>query len=90
MSEHIRAVSPITGVQVEIMNDVSILVGGRAGDGINSAGLIVAHLLNHIGYRVYMYFDYPSLIKGGHNFALVRDRDRRLVRTGIGQILFLP
>lgn len=72
MSEHIRAVSPITGVQVEIMNDVSILVGGRAGDGINSAGLIVAHLLNHIGYRVYMYFDYPSLIKGGHNFALVR------------------
>jgi len=54
------------------MDDVSILVGGRAGDGINSAGLIVAHLLNHIGYRVYMYFDYPSLIKGGHNFALVR------------------
>lgn len=54
------------------MDDVSILVGGRAGDGINSAGLIVAHLLNHLGYRIYMYFDYPSLIKGGHNFSLVR------------------
>ena len=54
------------------MNEISVLVGGRAGDGINSAGLLIAHLLNRLGYRIYMYFDYPSLIKGGHNFALIR------------------
>jgi len=54
------------------MEDFSVLIGGKAGDGINSAGLVIAHLLNHVGYRVYMYFDYPSLIKGGHNFAIVR------------------
>jgi 2-oxoglutarate/2-oxoacid ferredoxin oxidoreductase subunit alpha len=54
------------------MEDISVLIGGRAGDGINSAGLTIAHLLNNLGFRVYMYFDYPSLIKGGHNFAIVR------------------
>jgi len=54
------------------MEDFQVLIGGKAGDGINSAGLSIAHLLDQMGYRIYMYFDYPSLIKGGHNFALVR------------------
>jgi 2-oxoglutarate ferredoxin oxidoreductase subunit alpha len=57
------------------MNEVSVLVGGKAGDGINSAGAMVAQLLNHLGYRIYLYFDYPSLIRGGHNFAIVRGRE---------------
>jgi 2-oxoglutarate ferredoxin oxidoreductase subunit alpha len=60
------------------MNDISVLIGGKAGDGINSAGLTIAHLFNHLGYRVYMYFDYPSLIKGGHNFAIVRASDHKI------------
>ena len=30
---------------------------------------------NHLGYYVYMYTDYPSLIRGGHNFALIRAAD---------------
>lgn len=54
------------------MEELSVLIGGKAGDGINSAGMLVAHLFNRMGYHVYMYFDYPSLIKGGHNFAIVR------------------
>ncbi|MCX6699541.1 MAG: 2-oxoacid:acceptor oxidoreductase subunit alpha [Methanomicrobiales archaeon] len=60
------------------MNDISVLIGGKAGDGINSAGLTIAHLFNHLGYRVYIYFDYPSLIKGGHNFAIVRASDQKI------------
>jgi 2-oxoglutarate ferredoxin oxidoreductase subunit alpha len=52
--------------------EISILIGGRAGDGISSAGQVVAHLLGHLGYTVYMYLDYPSRIKGGHNYAVVR------------------
>jgi 2-oxoglutarate ferredoxin oxidoreductase subunit alpha len=54
------------------MNEVSVLIGGKAGDGINSAGAMVAQLLNHAGYRIYLYFDYPSLIRGGHNYAIIR------------------
>ena len=57
------------------MNEVSVLIGGKAGDGINSAGAMVAQLLNHLGYRIYLYFDYPSLIRGGHNFAIIRGRE---------------
>jgi len=57
------------------MKELSVLVGGRAGDGISNAGAIVAQLLNHLGYFVYVSTDYPSLIRGGHNFALVRAAD---------------
>ena len=53
-------------------NEVSVLLGGRAGDGINSAGAVIAQFLNHLGYFPYLYFDYPSLIRGGHNFAIIR------------------
>ncbi|MFA5236887.1 MAG: 2-oxoacid:acceptor oxidoreductase subunit alpha [Methanoregula sp.] len=58
------------------MKEVSVLVGGRAGDGINNAGAMIAQLFNHLGYFVYIYTDYPSLIRGGHNFALVRAADK--------------
>lgn len=54
------------------MRELSVLIGGKAGDGINSAGLLICQLLGSLGYRVYMYYDYPSLIRGGHNFAVIR------------------
>ena len=54
------------------MTDFSILIGGKAGDGINQAGSLIARLLSRLGYYVYIYFDYPSLIRGGHNFSIVR------------------
>jgi 2-oxoglutarate ferredoxin oxidoreductase subunit alpha len=58
------------------MKDVSVLIGGKAGDGINSAGALVAQLLNYLGYDVYLYFEYPSLIRGGHNFAIIRGSEQ--------------
>ncbi|MDD5680252.1 MAG: 2-oxoacid:acceptor oxidoreductase family protein, partial [Candidatus Omnitrophica bacterium] len=54
------------------MAEYSILIGGKAGEGINQAGSIIAQLFNTIGYRTYVYFDYPSLIRGGHNFSIIR------------------
>jgi 2-oxoglutarate ferredoxin oxidoreductase subunit alpha len=54
------------------VNDISVLIGGKAGDGINQAGTLIARMLGSLGYRAYMYYDYPSLIRGGHNFAMVR------------------
>jgi 2-oxoglutarate ferredoxin oxidoreductase subunit alpha len=60
------------------MKEFSTLIGGRAGDGINSAGFLVAQLFNRMGYSIYSYFDYPSLIKGGHNFSLVRAGEEKI------------
>jgi 2-oxoglutarate ferredoxin oxidoreductase subunit alpha len=75
----------------ERMSDVSILIGGKAGDGINRAGLIIARLLAATGYRIYLYYDYPSLIRGGHNFAIVRASPEkvRTHRTGVDFLLAL-
>ncbi len=73
------------------MDDLSVLVGGRAGDGINIAGMMIAWLMNASGYRPYMYYDYPSLIKGGHNFAIVRGTrgQPRAIRTMVDILLAL-
>lgn len=60
------------------MNEISVLVGGKAGDGITNAGTLIAQILSHHGYFVYMYTDYPSLIRGGHNFAIVRATERQV------------
>jgi 2-oxoglutarate/2-oxoacid ferredoxin oxidoreductase subunit alpha len=54
------------------MDEISVLIGGQAGDGINQAGLLIARLLAQLGYRIYVNYDYPSLIRGGHNFSLIR------------------
>jgi 2-oxoglutarate ferredoxin oxidoreductase subunit alpha len=52
--------------------DYSIIVGGAAGQGSRKAGLIIAKLFNNLGYNVFINEDYQSLIKGGHNFSVIR------------------
>lgn len=45
----------------------SLKIGGMAGQGIKSAGIMFAKLATRSGYHVYDYTEYPSLIRGGHN-----------------------
>lgn len=54
------------------MQDFSILIGGSAGSGVDKSALVLGDLLNQSGYRVYIYHDYPSLIRGGHTFSIIR------------------
>ena len=42
-------------------------IGGEAGFGIKSAGLLFAKALMRAGYETFDYSEYPSLIRGGHN-----------------------
>ncbi len=56
------------------MTDLSIktiAIGGAAGDGIREAGINFSEFLNELGYKTFSSFDYPSLIRGGHNYARV-------------------
>lgn len=48
-------------------NVFSIQIGGQAGQGIKSAGLMLSKLATRSGYNIYNYTEYPSLIRGGHN-----------------------
>lgn len=57
------------------MVDFSVLIGGKAGDGISQAGQVTGSVFSSLGYYVYQYVDYPSLIRGGHNFCIVRAAD---------------
>jgi 2-oxoglutarate ferredoxin oxidoreductase subunit alpha len=52
--------------------DFTILIGGEAGQGTRLAGNIIATLFQKMGYFVYVYEDYQSLIRGGHNFSEIR------------------
>ncbi|MEM1509241.1 MAG: 2-oxoacid:acceptor oxidoreductase subunit alpha [Thermofilaceae archaeon] len=52
--------------------EVSILIGGPAGSGVFLTSLITAKVLKNHGYRVFTTNEYPSLIRGGHQWGLVR------------------
>lgn len=45
----------------------TVAIGGEAGFGIMSAGLLLAKLASRSGYEVCDYTEYPSVIRGGHN-----------------------
>lgn len=59
--------------------DYSILIGGAAGQGSRKAGLIIAKIFNNIGYNVFIHEDYQSLIKGGHNFSIIRASEEECI-----------
>jgi 2-oxoglutarate ferredoxin oxidoreductase subunit alpha len=56
--------------------DLSILIGGAAGDGTRQSGYLAARLFRGLGYYVFVHEDYPSLIRGGHNFSVIRISDK--------------
>ena len=54
---------------------LNILIGGKAGQGINKISEIVSKVLISQGYFVFNYRDYQSLIRGGHNFNVLSISD---------------
>jgi 2-oxoglutarate ferredoxin oxidoreductase subunit alpha len=46
-------------------------IGGAAGDGVREAGTTLGTILAELGYEACFSFTYPSLIRGGHNFARI-------------------
>ena len=52
--------------------EVSIRIGGAAGDGVASTGEIFGKTLSRSGQHVYAYNSYQSVIRGGHVWFQVR------------------
>jgi len=52
--------------------EYNILIGGEAGQGIETISDIFEKTLNNMGYYVYSSKDYMSRVKGGHNFTQIR------------------
>ena len=47
------------------------IIGGKAGQGTKKAGLVAANFFTDLKREVFQMNDYPSLIRGGHNFSVV-------------------
>ncbi|MGB9674756.1 MAG: 2-oxoacid:acceptor oxidoreductase family protein, partial [Nanopusillaceae archaeon] len=51
--------------------DLNILIGGQAGQGIDFSADIISRVFLKLGYNVFNYRWYMSLIRGGHNYNIV-------------------
>ncbi len=49
----------------------SVLIGGEAGQGTRMSGILFSQIMNRVGRYVFEMDDYPSLIRGGHNFSVI-------------------
>lgn len=49
------------------MKNFTWMIGGEAGFGIMTTGLAFAKIATRLGYHIFDYVEYPSLIRGGHN-----------------------
>ncbi len=61
-----------------ITNEMTVRIGGAAGDGVESSGAGFCKALARGGLHVFGLPDYYSRIRGGHNFFSIRISDRPL------------
>ncbi len=61
---------------MNLKNEFVIAISGKAGQGILSMGDFIQHIAQDLGLYSFVWVDYPSLIKGGHNVVFIRISDR--------------
>jgi 2-oxoglutarate ferredoxin oxidoreductase subunit alpha len=58
--------------------DISITIGGEAGQGLQTIGAVLGKVLSRSGFHVFTSQDYMSRIRGGHNFYQIRFSDKEV------------
>ena len=56
--------------------DFNILVGGAAGQGVDTVAKVLEFIIKKQGFEVFSHKDYMSRVRGGHNFHQIRFADR--------------
>jgi len=56
--------------------DVSVRIGGEAGQGMKSISSLLGKTFLRAGFHVFVHHDIMSRIRGGHNFTQIRISDR--------------
>ena len=56
--------------------DFNILVGGAAGQGVDTVAKVLELIMKKQGVEVFSHKDYMSRVRGGHNFHQIRFSDR--------------
>lgn len=57
---------------------VTIGIGGEAGQGVGRSGMLLGKALTRSGFYAYGNIEYPSLIRGGHNYYTLRTSSRKV------------
>ncbi|MBU1931155.1 2-oxoacid:acceptor oxidoreductase subunit alpha [Patescibacteria group bacterium] len=63
------------------MQRVELKIGGQAGEGIKTTGLMLNKTLVRLGFHTFGYSEYPSLIRGGHNVYQLSVADQPVSAT---------
>lgn len=61
-----------------IDNTVTIGIGGEAGQGVGRSGMLLGKAFMRAGFHAFGNIDYPSLIRGGHNYYTIRTSHRKV------------
>jgi len=56
--------------------DYNILVGGAAGQGVDTVAKVLEFIIKKQGFELFSHKDYMSRVRGGHNFHQIRFSDR--------------
>ena len=67
----------------------TFLIGGAAGQGIKSAGETLSDMFSNLGYHIFQEDDYPSLVRGGHNFAIITISKEKVYNSNYNNIDFV-
>ncbi|MDY0235383.1 MAG: 2-oxoacid:acceptor oxidoreductase subunit alpha [Gudongella sp.] len=59
--------------------DFTILVGGAAGQGMDTFANILEKSLKRCGFHIFTHSDYMSRVRGGHNFIQIRFSDKPIL-----------
>jgi 2-oxoglutarate ferredoxin oxidoreductase subunit alpha len=70
-------------------DEINIMVGGEAGQGVQSVGAILARTLAWGGLHVFADQDYESRVRGGHNFFRVRASRHKILALRYGLDLLI-
>lgn len=71
--------------------DFNYMVGGEAGQGVQSVAFLLGKAMANGGYEVFSDQDYESRVRGGHNFFRVRVADSEVaaIREGVDVLVAL-
>lgn len=64
------------------MREVTIGIGGAAGDGLDKSGDTIAKVAGRLGFYVYAYNSYQSIIRGGHIWLRLRVGEEKVYNHG--------
>ncbi len=67
---------------IQTATELTVWIGGAAGDGIASAGESLAKACSRSGYHVFAYNSYQSVIRGGHVCMHIRIGTRKVYTQG--------